>query len=48
LIEAVKSGKIKLGDENETVVETVFESIPNTWIMLFSGQNRGKLVTKLL
>ncbi len=44
----MKSGRIKLGDENETVVETAFEKIPNTWLMLFSGQNRGKLVTKLV
>lgn len=48
LVEAIQAGKLKLGDENETVVDTKFEEIPKTWVMLFSGQNRGKLVTKLV
>jgi NADPH-dependent curcumin reductase CurA len=48
LIEAAKGGKIKVGDENEMVVETKFEDIPKTWLMLFEGKNRGKLVTKLV
>ena len=48
LTEAAVSGKIKIGDENETVVESKFEDIPKTWMRLFEGSNRGKLVTKLV
>lgn len=44
---AVKEGKIKIGDENETVVEGGFEDIPKTWLKLFDGANTGKLVTAL-
>ena len=47
LIKGVKEGKIKLGDEVETVVDTKFEDIPNTWMMLFKGGNQGKLVTAI-
>lgn len=47
LREAVSDGKIKVGDENETIVPTNFESIPGTWLRLFSGNTRGKLLTKL-
>lgn len=48
LVGAVKEGKIKLGDENETVVDTKFEDVPKTWMMLFEGGNQGKLVTKFV
>jgi len=34
-------------DENEQVVETKFEGIPRTWVKLFDGGNRGKLITKI-
>ncbi|PQE03543.1 alcohol dehydrogenase superfamily zinc-containing protein [Rutstroemia sp. NJR-2017a BVV2] len=47
-IEEVKKGTIVVGDESETVVDTKFEDIPKTWMMLFSGGNKGKLVTKLV
>lgn len=47
LIQAYKDGKIKIGDENETIVDTKFEDIPQTWMMLFDGSNTGKLVTKV-
>lgn len=47
LVGAVKEGKIKIGDENETVVDTKFEEIPGTWLKLFQGGNQGKLITKL-
>ena len=42
----VREGRIKLGDENESVVDTKFEDIPRTWLKLFDGGNTGKLVTK--
>lgn len=45
---ALGEGKIKVGDEQETVVDTKFEDVPKTWTMLFEGSNRGKLVTKLV
>jgi NADPH-dependent curcumin reductase CurA len=45
---ALQEGKLKLGDANETVVDTKFEDVPKTWLMLFSGGNTGKLVTKLI
>ncbi|KAF2808665.1 NAD(P)-binding protein [Mytilinidion resinicola] len=48
LTDAVKEGKIKLGEEIETVVPTKFEDIPKTWVLLFSGGNQGKLVTQLV
>lgn len=47
LVQAYKDGKIKLGDDNETVVETKFADVPKTWMMLFEGKNTGKLVTKI-
>ena len=34
--------------EGETVVEAKFEEIPKVYQMLFSGNNRGKLITKLM
>ena len=46
--EALQSGKLKIGDENETVVDTKFEDIPKTWTMLFDGGNTGKLVTNIV
>ena len=48
LVQAFKDGKIKLGDENETVVDTKFEDTPKTWMRLFEGKNTGKLVTHLV
>ena len=48
LVAAAKEGKIKVGDENETVVGTRFEEIPKTWMLLFEGANTGKLLTKLV
>jgi len=47
LVGAVQEGKIKIGAENETVVDTKFEEVPGTWLRLFEGSNQGKLVTKL-
>lgn len=46
-VEAVKDGKLKIGDEIESVVPTKFEDIPKTWLKLFEGANQGKLVTKI-
>ena len=48
LVTAAKEGKIKVGEENETVVDTKFEAVPKTWMLLFEGANTGKLVTKLV
>jgi NADPH-dependent curcumin reductase CurA len=47
-IDEVKKGTIVLGDESETVVDTKFEDVPKMWMILFSGGNKGKLVTKLV
>ena len=47
LVGAVKEGKVKIGEENETVVKTEFEEVPGTWLKLFEGGNQGKLVTAL-
>ncbi len=47
LIAAYKEGKIRIGDETEMVVDTAFEQIPRTWMMLFEGGNTGKLITKV-
>ncbi len=43
----VEEGKIDVS-EGETVVVTKFEDVPKTWLRLFQGQNRGKLITKLV
>lgn len=48
LTQAYKDGKIKLSDDNETVITTGFEGIPETWMKLFSGVNTGKLITKIV
>lgn len=48
MVSAVKEGKIKVGEENETVIDTKFEDVPKTWMLLFEGANTGKLVTKLV
>lgn len=45
---SVEEGKLKIDAESEQVVETKFEDVPKTWLMLFQGGNRGKLVTKLV
>ena len=47
MVQAWKDGKIQVGNDNETVVETKFEDIPKTWVKLFEGSNTGKLVTQL-
>ena len=48
LTQAYKDGKISIGSENETVVDTRFEDVPKTWMRLFEGANTGKLITKLV
>ncbi|KAL8727463.1 MAG: hypothetical protein Q9166_006051 [cf. Caloplaca sp. 2 TL-2023] len=48
LVKATREGKIKVDEGNETVVETGFEGVPATWMKLFEGGNRGKLITKLI
>jgi NADPH-dependent curcumin reductase CurA len=48
LADAAKAGKIKVSEENETVVDTKFEDLPKTWVKLFEGSNRGKLVTHIV
>ncbi|TXT12923.1 hypothetical protein VHUM_01324 [Vanrija humicola] len=42
----VKEGKIKL-DDAETLVPAKVEDLPQIWQRLFSGQNRGKLISQL-
>jgi NADPH-dependent curcumin reductase CurA len=48
LANAAQAGHIRIGDENETVLETKFEDVPKTWVKLFDGSNTGKLVTKIV
>ena len=48
LAQALKEGKLRLDEGSETIVETKFEDIPKTWMMLFEGKNQGKLVSKLV
>jgi len=43
---ALSEGKLEI-DEGETIIETDFEHIPSTWMKLFDGSNRGKLITQL-
>ena len=46
--EAYEEGKIAIGPNSETVMETKFDDIPKTWMKLFEGANTGKLITKLV
>lgn len=48
LIQAVKEGKIKLSDDNNTVVDTKWEDFPRTWNLLFTGGSQGKLITNVV
>lgn len=48
LVQAFQDGKIQISKGQETVVDTRFEDIPKTWLMLFEGGNQGKLVTKIV
>ncbi|KIW12232.1 hypothetical protein PV08_09508 [Exophiala spinifera] len=45
--QAIQDGKLKIGEGNQTVVPTKFEDVPKTWLKLFSGDNTGKLLTKI-
>ncbi|EKD14672.1 uncharacterized protein L3040_000195 [Drepanopeziza brunnea f. sp. 'multigermtubi'] len=47
LIGAAADGRIVLG-AGETIVEAKIEEQPQVWMRLFSGGNRGKLLTKLI
>jgi NADPH-dependent curcumin reductase CurA len=48
LAQATREGKLKLTGENNTVVDTKWEDLPKTWNLLFTGGNRGKLITKVV
>jgi NADPH-dependent curcumin reductase CurA len=48
LVDEWKKGNLTIQDDNETVVDTCFEDIPKTWMMLFEGGNSGKLITRLV
>lgn len=48
LKQAWKDGKIIIGDEIETVIESKFEDVPRTWLSLYDGVNTGKMITKLV
>jgi NADPH-dependent curcumin reductase CurA len=47
-VKSVQEGKLKIGAEQEHVVDTKFDEVPKTWMQLFEGGNRGKLVTKIV
>lgn len=47
LIDEWKNGNLTIRDESEMVIDTDFEDIPRTWMMLYSGGNMSKLVIKL-
>jgi NADPH-dependent curcumin reductase CurA len=47
-VKSFQEGKLKIGAEQEHVVDTKFDEIPKTWMQLFEGGNRGKLVTKIV
>ncbi|KAH8896142.1 NAD(P)-binding protein [Thozetella sp. PMI_491] len=47
LIEATVDGRLDLSDA-QTVVEGPLENQPEIWTRLFTGESRGKLVTKLI
>ena len=43
----VREGTIT-NTESETVIEAPFEQVPEVYQKLFTGANRGKLITKLV
>lgn len=47
LVDEWKKGTLIIAEESEMVIDTDFVDIPRTWMMLYSGGNTGKLVTKL-
>lgn len=47
-IKALEEGKLTINDDIEQIVPTTFKDVPRTWLKLFDGSNRGKLVTKLI
>ncbi|KAI9711762.1 MAG: hypothetical protein M1820_001907 [Bogoriella megaspora] len=48
LIQAWKDGKLKLSDGNIMKESTGLEKVPQTWLKLFNGEGRGKVVTQLV
>ncbi len=48
LMQAWKDGRLVVSDETETIFESRFEDIPQTWLRLFSGDNKGKMITKVI
>ena len=48
LRKGLEAGKLTLDAGSETVVDTKFEHIPQTWLRLFEGSNSGKLITKIV
>ena len=46
--QAIKDGKLSIGDESEQVVKGGFKDVPKTWMTLFEGGNTGKLVTQII
>lgn len=48
LVKAWKNGQIIISDETETIFESKFEDIPRTWLRLFAGDNKGKMITKII
>lgn len=47
LMRALADGKLTIDANSEHVVDRDFADAPQIWMRLFSGQNRGKLITKL-
>lgn len=43
----IKEGKIKTSEAAE-VVDAPIDKVPEVWQRLFRGENRGKLITKLV
>jgi NADPH-dependent curcumin reductase CurA len=48
LVQGYRDGRIRATEDGQTIVPTSFEDVPKTWMMLFEGQNTGKLLTKLV
>lgn len=48
LVRSYKEGNIKAPEDIVTIVPATFEEVPKTWMMLFSGQAKGKLLTELV
>ncbi|KAH8701927.1 hypothetical protein BGW36DRAFT_424224 [Talaromyces proteolyticus] len=48
ILEAWSKGILVLSDDTETVVDATLEDVPSTWMGIFRGENKGKMITRVV